>query len=89
MTDSKRDAEPGVPTVATRLSPMQLVVWNVAGAVEIVGICSFISTKGDMSDPVVMAIATVASLLVVWLTRKWILSRLPDATIERFRRRRP
>ena len=40
-----------------------------------------------MNDPVVLAIAIASSLLAVWLTRKWILSRLGDETIQRLRDR--
>ena len=78
---------PARPVPNKRLSPQQSAIWNVAGAIEIVAICGTISGRGDMNDPVVLAIAIASSLLAVWLTRKWILSRLGDETIQRLRDR--
>jgi hypothetical protein len=88
MSGTDHDSPSKAPLVAKRLSPAQLVVWNVAGAIEIVTICSIISDMGDMSDPVVLAIAVASSLLAVWFTRKWILSQLTDEKLERLRKRR-
>ena len=69
------------------LTPLQNAVWNVASAVEVVGIWVLLSRRVDTSDPVIAVFVVGILITVVWLTRRWIRTSLPDERLRRLLRR--
>ena len=74
-------------TVKNDLTTLQNVVWNVAAAVEVVGIFAFLSRRVDTSDPVIAVFVVGILFTVAWLTRLWIRTSLPDEKLRRLVRR--
>ena len=59
-----------------KMTTAQLAIWTIASIIGVLGTIGFMSTKADISDPVISLLFVLISLAIVFLLRRFVLSNI-------------